>query len=65
MQNSPQNSLQRNKIFVSVVTLCDIFIIDLNDFLALMFLTKIDFSFKKISYMSIFRCFFLFSLIGQ
>ena len=32
-----QNFLQINKFFVSVVTLCDIFILDLNDFLALMF----------------------------
>ena len=27
-----KNSLQSNKVFVSVVTLCDIFILDLNDF---------------------------------
>ena len=32
-----QNFLQNNKFFVSVVTLCDIFIEDLNGFLALMF----------------------------
>ena len=35
-----QNFLQNNKFFVSVVTLCDILIQDLNDFLALMFFTK-------------------------
>ena len=37
---SMQNSLHSNKFLVSVVTLCDIFILDLKDFLALMFLTK-------------------------
>ena len=42
-----QNFLQSNKFFVSVVTVCDIFIQDLNDFLALMFFYKIDFSFKN------------------
>ena len=42
-----QNFLQNNKFFVSVVTLCDIFIQDLNDFLALMFFYKIDFSLKN------------------
>ena len=42
-----QNFLQSNKLFVSVVTLCDIFIQDLNDFLALMFFYKIDFSLKN------------------
>ena len=31
-----QNFLQDNKFIVSVVTLCDIQILDLNDFLALM-----------------------------
>ena len=54
-----QNSLQSNKLFVSVVTLCDIFILDLNDFLDLMFFYKIDFS-LRISYMPIFCCFFSF-----
>ena len=32
-----QNFLQNNKFFVSLVTLNDIFIQDLNDFLAFMF----------------------------
>ena len=41
-----QNFLQINKFFVSVVTLCDIFYLDLNDFLALMFFYKIDFCLK-------------------
>ena len=35
-----QSFLQNNKFFVSVITLCEIFILDLNDFLALMFFTK-------------------------
>ena len=35
------------------------FILDLNDFLALMFFNKIDFS-LKMSYLPFFRCFFLF-----
>ena len=42
-----QYFLQIDKFFVSVVTLCDIFIVDLNDFLALIFFCKIDFSLKK------------------
>ena len=42
-----QNFLQINKFFVSVVTLCDIFILDLNEFLALMFFYKIEFSLKN------------------
>ena len=41
-----QSFLQNNKFFVSVITLCDIFILDLNDFLALMFY-KIDLSLKN------------------
>ena len=41
-----QNFLQNNKFFVSVVTLCDIFILDLNDILALMFFYITDFSLK-------------------
>ena len=55
-----QNFLQNNKYFVSVVTLCDIFIQDLNDFLALMFFYKIDLS-LKISYVpfSLFLCSFI------
>ena len=57
-----QNFHQNNKCFVSVVTLCDIFIQDLNDFLALTFLQK-DFS-LKISYVPFFRCFFC-SFISQ
>ena len=36
--------------FVSLVTLCVIFILDLNDFLALMFFYKIDFSLKNMLY---------------
>ena len=48
-----QNSLQNN--IVSVVTLCDIFILDLNDFWP-MFSYKIDFS-LKISYLPFFACF--------
>ena len=35
-----QNFVQRSKFFVSVVTLCDIFILDLNNFVALMFFHK-------------------------
>ena len=42
-----QNFLQNNKFFVSVVTLCDIFILDLNDILALMFFYITDFSLKN------------------
>ena len=57
-----QNFLQNNEFLVSVVTLCDIFILDLNDFLALMFFYKIDFS-LKISYVPFFRC--LCSFISQ
>ena len=41
-----QNFLQNNKFFVSVVTLCDIFILDLNDILALMFFYRINVSLK-------------------
>ena len=51
-----QNFLQNNKFFVSVVTLCDIFIQDLNDFMALMFIYKIDFSLKN-KLRAFFRCF--------
>ena len=59
-----QNSLQSKKFFVSVVTLCYNFILDLNDVLALkLFFYKIDFSFKKISYMPMFRFFFVFYVI--
>ena len=54
-----QNFLQNNKFFVSVVTLCDIFILDLNDFLALMFFYKIDFSLKN-KLRPFFRWFFVF-----
>ena len=55
-----QNFLQINKFFVSVVTLCDIFILDLNDFLALMFFFyKIDFS-LKIKLRAFFSLFFVF-----
>ena len=54
-----QNFLQNNKFFVSVVTLCDIFILDLNDFLASMFFYKIDFSFKNKLH-AFFRCVFVF-----
>ena len=42
-----QNFLQIYKFFVSVVTLCDIFNLDLNNFLVLMFFYKIDFCLKK------------------
>ena len=50
------------KFFVSVVTLCDIFILDLNDFLALMFFYKIDFCLIKRR--AFFRC-FMYSFISQ
>ena len=58
-----QNFLQNNKFlsfFVSVVTLCDIFILGLNNFLALIFFYKIYFSFKKISYVPFFAVFVFF-----
>ena len=42
-----QNFLQNDNFFVSVVTSCDIFIQDLNDFLALIIFKKIDFSLKN------------------
>ena len=43
-----RNILQNNKFFVSVVTLCDIFfILDLTNFLDLMFFYKIDFSLEN------------------
>ena len=58
-----QNFLQINKFFVSVVTLCDIFILDLNDFLALMFFYKRDFCLKN-KRRAFFRC-FLYSFISQ
>ena len=58
-----QNHLKNDKFFVSVVTLCDIFIQDLNDFLGLMFLYKINFS-LKISYVPFFSL-FLCSFISQ
>ena len=54
-----QNFLQNNKFFVSKVTICDIFIQDLNDFLALMFFYKIDFC-LKISYVPYFAVFVFF-----
>ena len=57
-----QNFLQNNKFFVSVVTLCDIFIQDLNDFLALMFFFyKIDLSLKNKlhAFFSLFLCSFI------
>ena len=55
-----QNFLQIYKFFVSVVTLCDIFILDLNDFLALMFFYKIDFCLinKRRAFFSLFYVFF-------
>ena len=48
--------------FVSVVTLCDVSILDLNDFLALMFFCffyKIDFSLKN-KLRAFFSLFFVF-----
>ena len=51
-----QNFLQNNKFFVSVVTLCDIFYSRFNDFLALMYFYKIDFSLKN-KLRAFFRCF--------
>ena len=42
-----QNFLQNSTFVVSVVTLCDIFIQDLNDFLALKLFYKIEFSLKN------------------
>ena len=51
-----QNVLQINKFFVSVVTLCDLFILDLNNFLAFLFFYKIDFSLKN-KLRAFFRCF--------
>ena len=53
-----QNFLQNNKFFVSVVTLCNIFSQDLNDYLAFMFFYKIDFSLKN-KLRAFFRCFFV------
>ena len=58
-----QNFLQNNKFFVSVVTLCDIFILDLIDFLALMFFYKIEFSLEN-KLRAFFRC-VLCSCISQ
>ena len=56
-----QNFLQNNKFFVSVVTLCDIFIQDLNDILALIFFYKKDFSLKNKprAFFSLFLCSFI------
>ena len=54
-----QNFLQINKFFVPVVTLCDIFILDLNNFLAFMFLNKIDFCVKN-KPRALFSLFFVF-----
>ena len=59
-----QNFLQINKFFVSVVTLCDIFILDLNDFLALMFFYKIEFCLINKRRAFFFRC-FMYSFISQ
>ena len=55
-----QNFLQNNKFFVSLVTLCDIFIQDLNDCLALIVFYKIDFSLrnKLCAFFSLFFVFF-------
>ena len=50
---SMQNFLQ---IISSIVTLFDFFILDLNDFLALMFFYKIDFSLKNKLRAFFFRC---------
>ena len=50
----------QNNVFVSVVTLCDIFIQDLNDFFALMFFFyKIDLGLIN-SYVPFFVVFMLF-----
>ena len=59
-----QNFLQNNKFFVSLVTLCDIFIQDLNDCLALIVFYKIDFSLRNKLHAFFFRC-FLCSFISQ
>ena len=56
-----QNFFQNNKLFVSVVTLW-VFFQDLNDFLALMFFYKIDFSFKN-KLRAFFSLFFLCVLL--
>ena len=49
--------------FVSIVTLCDIFIQDLNEFLALIFFFKIDLS--LINKLRVFFRYFLCSFISQ
>ena len=54
--------LQNNKFFVSVVTLCDIFIQDLIEFLAIIFFYKIDFSLKirYVPFFAVFLCVFFY-----
>ena len=59
-----QNFLQNNKFFVSVVTLCDIFFQDLNNFLALMFFCKVVFSLKN-KIPAYFRCFLCVILLAN
>ena len=54
-----QNFLQTNKFFVSLVTLCDFFIQDLNDCLALIIFYKIDFSLRN-KLRAFFSLFFVF-----
>ena len=56
-----QNFVQNNKFFVSVVTY---FIQDLNNFLALMFFYKIDFSLRN-KVLAFFRCFCVISLANS
>ena len=53
--------LQRNKFFVTVVTLYDIFIQDIKDFLAFKLFEKIGFSLKNKIYTYFFAgfCFYL------
>ena len=59
------NCLQSNKLFVSVVTLCDIFILDLNNFLALMFFDKIRFSLKNKPHAYFFAVLFSYLLANR
>ena len=59
-----QNFLQKDKFFVSVVSLCDIFVQYLSDFLALIFFYKIDFSLENKLRASCFAGFFC-SFISQ
>ena len=54
-----QNFFQNSKFFVPVVTLFDIFILDLNVFLAFIFFYKLNFSSKN-KLRAFFRCVFVF-----